>query len=106
MGSIFNDFKKWISNRRIIWEEYGLVIDSIADASHAHQIHVDLHSKVGFGHIGFFESNNIYWVEFEAVIEGAENFYKYYEFDKLPSFNIIEEEYLCFMTGNKINCDL
>ena len=42
-----------------------------------------------------------YWIEFEAVAMGFENFYKYFEFEKLPCFDNVEQEYLNFMTSEK-----
>lgn len=98
MDIIFQDFKDWINTKKEIWEEHGLIIDDIVETTHAHQIHVNLHSEDGFGHIGLFESNNIYWVEFEAVAREFENFYKYFEFERLPHFDSVEQEYICFMT--------
>ena len=35
-----------------------------------------MQSEDGFGHISIFESNNIYWIEFEGVTRDFENFYK------------------------------
>jgi len=101
LDRIFEDFKSWIDSKKDKWEKQDLIIDNIIESTHAHQIHVNLHAKVGVGHIGLFESNNIYWVEFEAVAREFENFYKHFEFNELPCFNSIEEEYLYFLTSGK-----
>jgi hypothetical protein len=74
-------------------------IDEIVESYNTHQIHINLHSEDGFGHITLFESNNIYWVEFEAVAREFESFYKYFEFERLPCFDRVEDEYIVFMTG-------
>lgn len=42
-----------------------------------------------------------YWIEFEVFAREFENFYKYFEFEKLPCFDNIEQEYLSFMTSEK-----
>lgn len=102
MDKIFDDFKIWIKSRDNEWKKRDVIIDEIVESTHAHQIHINLHSAVGYGHIGLFESNNIYWVEFEAVARDFENFYKYFEFDKLPCFNSVEEEYLYFITSREL----
>lgn len=101
MDIIFQDFKNWIGSKKELWKEQGLIIDEIVESTYAHQIHINLHSDDGIGHIGLFESNNLYWVEFEAVAREFKNFYKYFEFEKLPCFNKIEQEYIWFMTGEK-----
>lgn len=84
-----------------MWKEQGLIIDEVIESTHAHQIHINIHSEDAFGHIGLFESNKIYWIEFEAVARGFENFYKYFEFERLPCFDNVEQEYLSFMTGEE-----
>lgn len=96
---IFQDFINWINSKEVLWEKKGLSIDEITELDHTHQIHINLHSEDGYGHIALFESNNIYWVEFEAVAREFENFYKYFEFERLPSFDMVENEYIGFMTG-------
>lgn len=97
--TIFQDFLNWINSKKKLWEKIGLSIDEIVEAKHTHQTHVNLHSEDGFGHIALFESNNIYWVEFEAVAREFENFYKYFEFERLPCFDEVENEYIEFMTS-------
>lgn len=77
-----------------------VIIEEIIESIHVHQIHVNLQSKDGFGHIGIFESNNIYWIEIEGVARDFENFYKYVEFDGLPDLKDLENEYICFLTNN------
>jgi len=99
MDIIFQDFKYWIDNKKELWKEQGLIIDENVESMHAHQIHINLHSEDGFGHIGLFESSDIYWVEFEGVARNFENFYKYIEFDTLPDFQEAEMEYLHFIVG-------
>jgi hypothetical protein len=101
MDIVFQVFKKWIESKRELWKEQDLIIDEIVESTHAHQIHINLHSEDGFGHIGMFESNGIYWIEFEAVARKFENFHRYLEFEKLPCFDNIEQEYICFMTGKE-----
>lgn len=98
LDKIFQDFKILIENKKDEWKKQEVIIDEVVESTGSHQIHVNLHSKVGFGHIGLFESNNIYWAEFEAVARDFENFYMYFEFDKLPCFNSVEKEYLYFIT--------
>lgn len=101
MDIIFQNFKNWIDSKKELWKGYGLIIDEIVESTHAHQIHTNLHSEDGFGHIGLFESNNIYWVEFEAVARGFENFYKCFEFERLPCLDNVEQEYIRFLTGEE-----
>ncbi len=99
MDSIFETFKDWIKSKDYEWEKHGVIIDEIIETTHAHQIHVNSHSKIGFGHIGLYESNNIYWVEFEATAREFEDFYKYFEFDILPDFKDVVINYLQFLTA-------
>lgn len=100
MDKIFESFKGWIDSTNEKWRKRNVTIHKIEEASHAHQIHVHLQSEVAFGHIGLYESNNIYWVEFEAVTLDYEDFYKHIEFDTLPSFSDLEVEYVNFLTKN------
>ncbi len=99
MDIIFQDFLNWINSKKVLWGKTGLSIDEIVESNHAHQIHINLHSEDGFGHIALYESNEIYWVEFEAAVREFENFYKYFEFESLPCFDEVENEYIGFMTG-------
>ncbi|AGF57461.1 MULTISPECIES: hypothetical protein [Clostridium] len=98
MDIIFGNFKNWINSKKELWKEQGLIMDEIIESTHAHQIHINLHSNDGFGHIGLFESNNIYWVEFEATAREFEDFYRYFEFERLPCFDNVEQEYIRFIT--------
>jgi hypothetical protein len=52
MDIIFSDFKNWIVSKNGLWKEQGLIIDEIIESTHAHQIHINVHSEDGFGHIG------------------------------------------------------
>jgi hypothetical protein len=98
LDTIFDDFKIWIKSKEDRWKERGVVVDKIAEATHAHQIHVKLHSQSGYGHIGLFENNNTYWIEFEGVARNFENFYKCIEIgDELPNFDEIEIAYIDFL---------
>lgn len=99
MDIIFQDFINWINSKKELWRKNGVSIDEIVESYNTRQIHINLLSEAGFGHIALFESNNIYWVEFEAVAREFESFYKYFEFERLPCFDEIEDEYIVFMTG-------
>lgn len=77
----------WIKSKSDEWKKQNVIIDETVESTHAHQIHVNLHSDEGFGHIALYESNNIYWTDFEAVVRDFENYYKYIEFDGFPGFN-------------------
>lgn len=74
MDSIFETFKDWIKSKDYEWEKHGVIIDEIIETTHAHQIHVNSHSKIGFGHIGLYESNNIYWVNLKLLQESLKTF--------------------------------
>lgn len=100
LDKIFEDFKAWAVSRNADWKKQNVIIEEIIESTHAHQIHVNLQSEDGFGHIGLFESNNIYWIEFEGVARDFENFYKYVEFDELPDLSCLENDYLRFLTNN------
>lgn len=99
LDKIFEDFKIWIRDKSNEWKKQNVTINEIVESAHAHQIHVNLQSEDGYGHIGLFESSNIYWIEFEASARNFEDFYKYIEFDRLPDFNGIEIEYIQFLTS-------
>lgn len=101
MDKIFEDFLKWIKSIVDVWKKQDVNIREIVEPTHAHQIHINLDSEVGYGHIGLYESNNIYWIEFEAVARDFESYYKYIELDKLPDFHDLEMEYIEFLTSNK-----
>lgn len=103
MDIIFHDFINWINSKKELWGKSGLYIDEIVESNHANQVHINLHSEDGFGHIALYESNNIYWVEFEASAGEFENFYKYFDFGRLPCFDEVENEYFEFMTGRNFN---
>lgn len=45
MDIIFGDFKNWISSKKELWKEQGLIMDKIIESTHAHQIHINLHSR-------------------------------------------------------------
>ena len=99
MDQIFDGFKAWVRSKNDSWKKQGVNVNEIYEAMHAHQIHVNLQSEVGYGHIGLYESNNIYWVEFEATARNLESYYKYIEFERLPDFQDLEVEYLNFLTS-------
>ncbi|WBW99482.1 hypothetical protein [Oceanirhabdus sp. W0125-5] len=99
MDKIFEDFKRWIVSKNGEWKIQNVIIEEIIESTHANQIHVNLQSRDGFGHIGIFESNNLYWIEFEGVAGEFENFYKYDEFNELPDLRDFENEYIRFLTN-------
>ena len=101
MDKIFEDFLAWIKSKDGNWKTREVIIDEIVESTHAHQIHINLHSEFGFGHIALYESNDIYWIEFEAVARDFENFYRYFEFDTLPIFDEVELEYIEFLAKMK-----
>jgi hypothetical protein len=101
LDKIFDDFKIWIKDKDDEWKKKDVTIDEIVESTHAHQIHINLSSEIGYGHIGLYESNSIYWIEFEAVERNFENFYKHIEFDRLPDFHDVEMQYIKFLTSNK-----
>lgn len=103
LDTIFNDFRIWTKSKENKWQEKDVIIDEISEV-HAHQIHVNLHSQVGYGYIGLFENNNSYWIEFEGVARNFENFYKCIEFEnKLPNFDDIEIKYIEFLIKKNVS---
>lgn len=98
MDEYFIRFKSWIDSKKENWNLNGIVISDIMERTHAHQIHVNADSKSAFSHIALYESNNIYWIEFQAVNLYEVNYYKYIEFKEFPNLDDYEEEYLHFMT--------
>lgn len=76
MDKLFSDFEKWANSKISRWEEHGIIVDKAEEATHAHQFHVEVHSEQGFGHIGLYESNQIYWVDFEAATLNGGNYFK------------------------------
>lgn len=76
MDKLFSDFEKWVNSKINHWEEQGVIFDKAEEATHAHQFHVEVHSEQGFGHVGLYESNQIYWVDFEATTLNGGNYFK------------------------------
>ncbi len=80
-------------------EKNGVSIDEVVESYNARQIHINLHSEDGFGHITSLRVIISNWVEFEAVVREFESFYKYFEFERLPCFDKVEDEDIVFMTS-------
>lgn len=45
----------------------GLEIERVYDSSYANQSHIHFASKYALAHIALYESNDYYWVDFEAL---------------------------------------
>ena len=93
MDKLFSDFEKWVNSKISYLEEQGVIVDKVEEATHAHQFHVEVHSEQGFGHIGLYESNQIYWVDFEAATLNGGDYFK------------VDITYENSLSIEKISCD-
>ena len=65
---LFADFEKWICDREKVWESIGLKIaNRNYTETHRHSYTVTLvNSCGGTAEITLYESNSLYWVDFEC----------------------------------------
>ena len=66
MDKYFILFEKWFNLKEKDWKRKGIIIDEAILATHAHQYHLKISSEYGIGTISLYESNGLYWVDFEA----------------------------------------
>jgi hypothetical protein len=98
MDKLFYDFENWFNSKIIIWKKQGVIVDKYGEATHAHQFHIELHSEQGFGHIALYESNQIYWVDFEAAtLNGGHYFQTNINYENSISIEDISCEFIDFM---------
>lgn len=94
----FSDFKKWVNSKISTWKEQGVIVDKAGEATHAHQFHVEVHSEEGFGHIALYESNQIYWVDFEAATLNGGNYFQVdISYENSLSIEKISHDFIDFM---------
>ena len=102
MDELFLDFKKWIDSKIIIWSDKGIIVDKAEEATHAHQFHVELHSEEGFGRISLYESNKMYWVDFEAgTMQDEFCAHADIKYESYLSIERISNDFIDFMCGYK-----
>lgn len=98
MDKLFNDFEKWVNSKISTWKEQGVIVDKAGEATHAHQFHVEIHSDQGFGHIALYESNQIYWVDFEAATLNGGNYFQVdIPYENSLSIEKISRDFINFM---------
>lgn len=68
MDKYFVLFKEWFKERENEWKTKGLIIDKATLATYAHQYYLEMSSQYGLGRISLYESNGLYWIDFEAGI--------------------------------------
>lgn len=100
--SSFDDFKIWVQNIQNKWSEQGIIFDKIVEINKEFSLmkfYIEVHIYDSFGEVRFYESNDIYWIEFESFARDFEYFYRYFEFDKynLPDLSQAEQDYLNFL---------
>ena len=99
MDKLFFDFEKWVKSKINSWKNKGVIVDKVGEAIHAHQFHVEVHSEQGFGHIALYESNQIYWVDFEAAtLNGGNYFQVNISYENSLSIEKISREFINFMS--------
>lgn len=67
MDMQFEEFDNWYRRNSDRWEEIGITIEKCYDSPYAHQRHLNLISQCALAHIALYESNHIYWIDFEAL---------------------------------------
>ena len=98
MDKKFSDFEKWVNSKISIWKEQGVIADKVGEATHAHQFHVEVYSEQGFGHIALYESNQIYWVDFEATTLNGGNYFQVdIHYESSLSIEKISHDFINFM---------
>lgn len=63
----FIEFDNWYHTSSGKWQELGITIEKVYDSPYAHQRHLNIVSEFALAHIALFESNQLYWVDFEAL---------------------------------------
>ena len=66
MDEKFSEFEAWYLKQEKEWESQRIVIDYTGLGEHGHQYWIKLHSENGLGNIVLYESNGLYWVDFEG----------------------------------------
>ena len=66
MDEIFQGFEAWYLNKKISWEQKGVLVDEAGLGKYGHQYFIKLHTENGLGNIILYESNGYYWVDFEG----------------------------------------
>lgn len=100
INKLILEFEKWYQERLPFWNEHTIHVDNIKKCDT--QYHLDLSSKSGFGHVGFYISNNLCWVDFEAVSVDNLNFNRINNpFEDAKSIEKVTQEFENFMRGIK-----
>jgi hypothetical protein len=94
-----NIFEDWFKSRENEWKIRGVFIDKTTLATHAHQYHIEISSEYGLGRISLYESNGLYWVDFEAgKYDHDVMFFKSnISFFGEESINLQEKEFIQYM---------
>lgn len=66
MDAVFREFETWYLNKKIDWEQKGVLIEEAGLSKYGHQYWIKVHSENGLGNIVLYESYGYYWVDFES----------------------------------------
>ncbi|MGL5436912.1 MAG: hypothetical protein ACRDBO_16195 [Lachnospiraceae bacterium] len=66
MDPKFQSFIAWYESQISVWEQNEIFVDRVYESEYAQQYHIEVHSQNGLGRVSLYESNNMYWVDFEA----------------------------------------
>lgn len=74
----FKLFEDWYKFQIGLWKSKDIEIENTyyCNNERIHTYRIEIKSKNGFGEICLYESNNIYWVDFDACVEINSSFGK------------------------------
>lgn len=103
MDEIFRKFEVWYLNKKVSWEQKGVVVDKAGLGRYGHQYCIKLHSENGLGNIILYESNGYYWVDFEGGNYDCDIMFMRagIEFEDVQEMDVHEREFIEHITWKK-----
>lgn len=106
MDEKFKEFELWYLNRLECWITQGIVVDSAGLSEYGHQYWIKVHSEHGLGNIVLYESNEYYWIDFEAgnYDYGVVFCRSGIDFHDKETISLYEQEFVKYIIWDETEC--
>ena len=95
-------FKDWIKINTCYWNKKGIEVDEIGNHPKHYLVQstwVKLSTPNAFGQIQVWEGDNLCLMDFMAINNEEQDFYRHYEFTDTHDFDGWQTEFVSFMCG-------
>jgi len=95
-------FENWVKANSSDWNKKGIEVDEVGRHPKHYlmqSIWVKQSTQNAFGQIQIWESDNLYLMDFMALNNEGQDFYRHYEFTDTYDFDSWQNEYISFMCG-------